>query len=113
MPLDTIMDVLSTSPDRLVTLSDGLTPEQLLTEPEPGEWCARDVLAHILACQETWGGCAGRLLQEDERCQHSGEAGHGELRTVIDTIREGEVEVWSGLGPCARNPAFDPGGWTA
>lgn len=66
MPLDAIMGVLSTSSDRLVTLSDGLTPDQLLTAPEPGEWCARDVLAHILACQETWGGCAVRLLREDE-----------------------------------------------
>jgi hypothetical protein len=66
MSLDTILDVLRTSSDRLVTLSEGLTPEHLLTEPEPGEWCARDVLAHILACQDTWGGCEVRLLQEDQ-----------------------------------------------
>jgi uncharacterized damage-inducible protein DinB len=37
-----------------------------LHEPlEPGGWSARDVLGHIRACDRTWGGYIGRILDED------------------------------------------------
>jgi hypothetical protein len=37
-----------------------------LLEPlEPDGWSARDVLAHIRACDHTWGGYIERILDED------------------------------------------------
>ncbi len=42
-----------------------LTPAQLLTPPEPGEWSARDVLAHLRACSDMWGKYIVVILSED------------------------------------------------
>jgi hypothetical protein len=36
-----------------------------LTPPEPGEWSARDVLAHLRACADLWGKCIAEILSED------------------------------------------------
>jgi hypothetical protein len=41
----------ATSP-RLVALTANLTPAQLRTPPQPDEWSANDVLAHLRACAE-------------------------------------------------------------
>lgn len=62
---DEVLAILGPSPQRLAELADGVDPAVLLAEPSPGQWCARDVLAHILACCDSWGGAALRLLRED------------------------------------------------
>ncbi len=42
-------------------------PAAKLHEPlEPGGWSARDILAHIRACDRTWGGYIERILDEDQ-----------------------------------------------
>jgi hypothetical protein len=33
--------------------------------PAPDEWSANDVLAHLRACADKWGGCATMIVQED------------------------------------------------
>ncbi len=33
--------------------------------PAPGEWSANDVLAHLRACADVWGGYILRMLDED------------------------------------------------
>ena len=42
-------------PDKLTEFTRRLSPAQLLAIPEPGEWSARDVLAHLRACADMWG----------------------------------------------------------
>ena len=32
----------------------------------PGEWSASEVLAHLRACADVWGGCMSTILSEDE-----------------------------------------------
>lgn len=63
--VDEVLAILRPSPDRLAELSTGVDPDLLLAEPSPGQWSARDVLAHILACCDTWGSAVLRLLRED------------------------------------------------
>lgn len=57
--------MLAAAPSRLADLTEGLSPAQLLTPPEPGEWSARDVLAHLRACADMWGKCIAAILSED------------------------------------------------
>ena len=38
----------------------------LITPPEPGEWSARDVLAHLRACADVWGNYIMVILNEDQ-----------------------------------------------
>jgi hypothetical protein len=66
-PLTTeqILTILAATPSRLADLTEGLAPAQLLASLEPGEWSARDVLAHLRACSDMWGKYIVVILNED------------------------------------------------
>lgn len=57
--------MLAATPSRLAELTEGLPAAQLLASPEPGEWSARDVLAHLRACSDMWGKYIMLILNED------------------------------------------------
>ena len=60
-----LLTMLAGTPPRLADLTEGLSPAQLLTPPEPGEWSARDVLAHLRACSDMWGKYIVVILSQD------------------------------------------------
>jgi uncharacterized damage-inducible protein DinB len=57
--------LLEEAPSRIATLTEGLSPAQLVAPPAPGEWSLRDVLAHLRACSDMWGKYIGLMLDED------------------------------------------------
>ena len=59
------LTMLAATPSRLTDLTEGLSPAQLLAPPEPGEWSARDVLAHLRSCSDMWGKYIGEILSQD------------------------------------------------
>ena len=59
------LQILETSPGRIAAATDGLPADALHHPLEPDGWSARDVLAHIRACDRTWGGYIVRILDED------------------------------------------------
>ena len=65
LTIDQILSILAATPSRITDLSTGLPPAQLLAPPGPGEWSARDVLAHLRACADMWGKCIAEILSED------------------------------------------------
>ena len=65
LPIERILPMLAASPARIAELTRGLTPEQLRAAPAPDEWSANDVLAHLRACADVWGGCIRTILSED------------------------------------------------
>ena len=56
LPIDKILTILKETPPRLANLTGGLAPAQLHTAPSAGEWSVNEVLAHLRACNEVWGG---------------------------------------------------------
>jgi hypothetical protein len=64
--IEQILTMLEATPAHLADLAGGLTPTQLITPPEPGEWSARDVLAHLRACADMWGKYIGVILIDDK-----------------------------------------------
>jgi hypothetical protein len=56
LAIDQILSILKETPPRLAKVTTGLTPAQLHTAPSVGEWSANEVLAHLRACNEVWGG---------------------------------------------------------
>jgi hypothetical protein len=60
-----ILAMLAGTPSYLTDLTKGLPPAQLLHPSEPGEWSARDVLAHLRACSDMWGRYILQILNED------------------------------------------------
>lgn len=65
LTIEQILTMLAATPPRLADLTQGLPPAQLLASPEPGEWSARDVLAHLRACADMWGKCIVEILSKD------------------------------------------------
>jgi hypothetical protein len=60
-----VLTMLAAAPPRIVALTAGLVPAQLQAAPNPGEWSANDVLAHLRACADMWGGCIAAMLAHD------------------------------------------------
>jgi len=55
LPIDKILAILNETPSRLTELTSRLEPSQLNNAPGAGEWSAREVLAHLRACEDVWG----------------------------------------------------------
>lgn len=60
-----VMDILGTSPARLIAVAEGRPDDELHEPLEPGGWSARDILGHLRACQRTWSSYLVRILDED------------------------------------------------
>ena len=54
--IEQILTMLAAAPPRISALTASLAPDQLCAAPSPDEWSANDVLAHLRACNEVWGG---------------------------------------------------------
>ena len=65
LPIEQVLTMLAAAPSHIAELTGRLTPKQLRTAPAADEWSANDVLAHLRACADVWGGCIMRLLAED------------------------------------------------
>jgi hypothetical protein len=57
-----VLTLLAEAPPRLAALTAGLAPAQLRATPNDDEWSANDVLAHLRACADVWGGCIMAIL---------------------------------------------------
>lgn len=66
LSVEQILELLEAAPARIAGFSGGLTPARLLASPAPGEWSARDVLAHLRACADMWGGYIALILSQDK-----------------------------------------------
>lgn len=60
-----VLSLLAETPRRIAVLSEGVAPDQLRSAPKEGEWSANDVLAHLRACADMWGGCIAAMLAEE------------------------------------------------
>jgi hypothetical protein len=65
LPTEQLLTRLAAAPPRLAALTAGLSPTQLRTAPQPADWSANDVLAHLRACADMWGGCLLQILAQD------------------------------------------------
>lgn len=63
--IEQILTLLAETPPRIAALTAGQTPAQLRTAPNPGEWSANEVLAHLRSCADMWGTCIRAILAED------------------------------------------------
>lgn len=60
-----VLTLLAATPQRLATLTAGLSPAQLHLSTSAGEWSANDVLAHLRTCADVWGTCMAAMIAED------------------------------------------------
>jgi DinB superfamily len=60
-----MLTMLSEMPARIAALTSGLAPDKLHAAPNPGEWSANDVLAHLRSCADVWGNYIATIVAED------------------------------------------------
>jgi hypothetical protein len=60
-----ILITLAEAPARIEALTAERTPAELRSAPNQDEWSANDVLAHLRACADMWGGSIVKILAED------------------------------------------------
>ena len=60
-----VLTLLAATPPRIAALTAGLPPAHVQTRPTPEEWSANEVLAHLRACADVWGGCIAAMLAQD------------------------------------------------
>lgn len=63
--VEQVLTLLAETPPRIAEITAGLVPAQLHTPPGPDEWSANDVLAHLRACADVWGGCIATIIARD------------------------------------------------
>src|SRR5215472_10934383 len=56
---------LSATPRRIMILTNGLDDVQLNRKPSEDSWCVNEVLAHLRACADVWGGSILTILAKD------------------------------------------------
>lgn len=60
-----LVALLAATPARLAALTEDLSPAQLRAGPSQDEWSANEVLAHLRACADMWGGSIARIIAEE------------------------------------------------
>ena len=65
LTIEQVLSLLAETPPRLEALTAGLAPAQLRSTPSDDAWSANDVLAHLRACADVWGGCIATIIAEE------------------------------------------------
>lgn len=65
LTIDEIMAILPATVPHVASLTQGLSDTELLAQPDPGEWSANELLAHLRAAQDVLGANITRIVRED------------------------------------------------
>jgi DinB family protein len=65
LTIEQALSMLAEAPRRIAALTARVEPARLGAPPNEGEWSANDVLAHLRACADVWGGSIVTMVRED------------------------------------------------
>jgi hypothetical protein len=65
LTIEQVLGLIAETPLRLEALTADLPPAQL-HNASGDEWSANDVLAHLRACADVWGGCIATIIAEEQ-----------------------------------------------
>lgn len=113
--IERLLTLLADTPRHLAAMTAGLRPARLRTRPGADEWSANEVLAHLRACADVWGGSIATLLAEDRPTIRAVNP-----RTWIKTTDYPDLEFRPSLHSFARQRAgllallepLPPEGWS-
>ncbi len=63
--IEQALTALDETPTRIVALTGALSAAQLQARPESEAWSINEILAHLRACADVWGGYIARIIAED------------------------------------------------
>ena len=65
LTIEQVLAMLAESEPKIAAHTAGLTPAELRTPLNQGEWSANEVLAHLRSCADVGGNCIAAILAED------------------------------------------------
>jgi uncharacterized damage-inducible protein DinB len=65
LTIEHLLTMLAEAPQRIAALTADLPPARLHATPSEDEWSANDILAHLRACADVWGGSIVTMVRED------------------------------------------------
>jgi DinB superfamily len=65
LPAEQILSLLVEAPRQIKVVTAGLDPARLQIAPSEGEWSANEILAHLRACADVWGGSIVTIVRKD------------------------------------------------
>jgi len=65
LPVEQILSLLVEAPRHIKVVTARLDPARLRIAPREGEWSANQILAHLRACADVWGGSIVTMVRED------------------------------------------------
>ncbi len=63
--VEEVITILRRTPEALLEVMDGASPEQMRAAPRAGEWSAHEVFAHLRGCADVWGSIINEMLARD------------------------------------------------
>lgn len=63
--IELVLELLASTPKQIARIARGHDDRQLHRQPATDAWSARDIVAHLRACAEVWGGSIHRMIEED------------------------------------------------
>ena len=66
MTTEQILEVLASTPGRLAAITAGATAADLRRPQKPREWSMTELLAHLRACADVWGGAILTILDDED-----------------------------------------------
>ena len=63
--IQAILKRLADTPRQVTRVARGVSTDELHRKPTPDAWSAHEILAHLQACAEVWGGSIDRMLTEE------------------------------------------------
>ncbi len=66
MTTEQILEVLASTPGRLAAITAGATAADLRRPPKPREWSMTELLAHLRACADVFGGAILTILDDED-----------------------------------------------
>ena len=65
LTIEQVLTLLADGPQRIAAATAGLEPARLHAAPCENEWSANEVLAHLRACSDVWGGSIVTMVRDD------------------------------------------------
>lgn len=65
LDIQTWLTTLEATPRRIATAADGLENARLHFKLDKNDWSANDLLAHLRACADVWGGSMAQMIAQD------------------------------------------------
>jgi hypothetical protein len=65
LAIEQVVMLLAEAPRRIAAATAGLEAARLHAAPTSDEWSANDILAHLRACSDVWGGSIVTMVRED------------------------------------------------